>query len=82
VLACDEAYCEIWLDGEPPASVLETEDPTGVLAFHSLSKRSSIPGYRSGFVAGDPLLIAALKQTRPNIGVAPPTFLQRAAIAA
>jgi acetylornithine aminotransferase len=82
VLACDEAYCEIWLDGEPPASVLQTEDPTGVLAFHSLSKRSSIPGYRSGFVAGDPLLIAALKQTRPNIGVAPPTFLQRAAIAA
>jgi succinyldiaminopimelate transaminase len=82
VLACDEAYCEIWLDGEPPASVLQTDDPTGVLAFHSLSKRSSVPGYRSGFVAGDPLLIAAMKQTRPNIGVAPPTFLQRAAIAA
>jgi acetylornithine aminotransferase len=82
VLACDEAYCEIWLDGDPPASVLQAEDPTGVLAFHSLSKRSSVPGYRSGFVAGDPLLIAAMKQTRPNIGVAPPAFLQRAAIAA
>jgi succinyldiaminopimelate transaminase len=82
VLACDEAYSEIWLDGEPPPSALQAEDPTGVLAFHSLSKRSSIPGYRSGFVGGDPLLIAALKQMRPNIGVAPPAFLQRAAIAA
>ena len=66
VLACDEAYSEIWLDGDPPPSVLQTDDPTGVLAFHSLSKRSSVPGYRSGFVAGDPLLIAALKQTRPE----------------
>lgn len=82
VLASDEAYSEIWLDGEAPASVLETDDPTHVLAFHSLSKRSSIPGYRAGFVAGDPLLIAAMKQMRPNLGVTPQTFVQRAAIAA
>ena len=82
VLASDEAYSEIWLDGDPPASVLQVEDPTHVLAFHSLSKRSSMPGYRSGFVAGDPLLIAALKQLRPSVGVAPQTFVQRASIAA
>lgn len=82
VLASDEAYSEIWLAGEPPASVLQVDDPTHVLAFHSLSKRSSMPGYRSGFVAGDPLLIAALKQVRPSLGVTPQTFVQRASIAA
>jgi len=82
VLASDEAYSEIWLEGEPPASVLQVDDPTHVLAFHSLSKRSSMPGYRSGFVAGDPLLIAALRQVRPSLGVTPQTFVQRASIAA
>lgn len=82
VLASDEAYSEIWLDGAPPASVLQVDDPTHVLAFHSLSKRSSMPGYRSGFVAGDPLLIAALKQVRPSLGVTPQTFVQRASVAA
>jgi acetylornithine aminotransferase len=82
VLASDEAYSEIWLDGDPPRSVLEVDDPTNVLAFHSLSKRSSMPGYRSGFVAGDPLLIAAMKQVRPSLGVTPQTFVQRASVAA
>ena len=50
--------------------------------FNTLSKRSSMPGYRSGFVAGDPDLIAALKRYRPNVGVAPLEFVQRAAAAA
>ena len=50
--------------------------------FNTLSKRSSMPGYRSGFVAGDPELVAALKRYRPNVGVAPPEFVQRAAVAA
>ena len=49
---------------------------------NTLSKRSSMPGYRSGFVAGDPAVVAALKRYRPNVGVAPQTFVQRAAIAA
>ena len=53
-----------------------------VVVFNTLSKRSSMPGYRSGFVAGDPEIIAALKKYRPNVGVAPPEFFQRAAIAA
>ena len=81
MLASDEAYSEIYF-GEPPASALQVADRTNVLAFNTLSKRSSMPGYRSGFVAGDPELIAALKRYRPNVGVAPQEFIQRAAIAA
>lgn len=82
VLASDEAYCELWFEGDPPASALQVADRTGVLAFHTLSKRSSMPGYRSGFVAGDRELIAALKKYRPNVGTAPQTFVQRASVAA
>jgi succinyldiaminopimelate transaminase len=81
VLASDEAYSEIYF-GEPPASALQVADRTNVLAFNTLSKRSSMPGYRSGFVAGDPALIGALKRYRPNVGVAPQEFIQRAAVAA
>ena len=82
LLASDEAYCELWFDGEPPASALQVGDLTGVLAFHTLSKRSSMTGYRSGFVAGDPDLIAALKALRPSVGVTPQEFVQRASVAA
>ena len=71
ILACDEAYCELWFEGDPPPSALQIADRRGVLAFHSLSKRSSMPGYRSGFVAGDPELIALLKRHRPTVGTAP-----------
>ena len=81
VLASDEAYSDIWF-GEPPPSVLQVSDPTHILAFHSLSKRSAIPGYRSGFVCGDPLLIGAMRQLRPSMGVTPQLFVQRASIAA
>jgi succinyldiaminopimelate transaminase len=82
VVACDEAYSELWFAGDPPLSGLQLADRTQVVVFNTLSKRSSMPGYRSGFVAGDPAVIAALKRYRPNVGVAPPTFIQRAAIAA
>ena len=82
VLACDEAYSEIWLEGEAPHSALELADRRNLLVTNTLSKRSSMPGYRAGFAAGDPELIAALKRYRPNAGVAPPTFVQRAAAAA
>jgi succinyldiaminopimelate transaminase len=81
VLASDEAYSEIYF-GDPPASALQVADRTNVAVFNTLSKRSSMPGYRSGFVAGDPDLIAALKRYRPNVGVAPPEFVQRAAATA
>ncbi len=81
VLASDEAYSEIYF-GDPPASALQLADRTNVVALNTLSKRSSMPGYRSGFVAGDADVIAALKRYRPNVGVAPPEFVQRAAAAA
>ena len=81
VLASDEAYTELWFD-EPPVSALQLEDLTNVAVFNTLSKRSSMTGYRSGFVAGDPALIAALKQFRPTIGTAPQEFVQRASVVA
>ena len=82
VLAVDEAYSELWFAGDAPVSVLQVPDRTNVVALNTLSKRSSMPGYRSGFVAGDAEIVAALKRYRPNVGVAPQTFVQRAAIAA
>jgi succinyldiaminopimelate transaminase len=82
VLASDEAYSELWFAGEPPVSALGVGDLSNVLVLNTLSKRSSMPGYRSGFAAGDPALVAALRRYRPNVGVAPQTFVQRAAIAA
>ena len=82
VLASDEAYSELYFAGEPPLSALQVADRSHVAVFNTLSKRSSMPGYRSGFVAGDPEIVAALKKYRPNVGVAPLEFVQRAAIAA
>jgi acetylornithine aminotransferase len=79
VLACDEAYSELWFAGDPPASALQA-GVENVIAFNTLSKRSSMPGYRSGFAAGDPEIVAALKRYRPNVGTAPQTFIQRASV--
>ena len=81
VLASDEAYSELWFD-EPPPSALELDDWTNVVVFNTLSKRSSMTGFRSGFVAGDPELIAALRRFRPNVGTAPQEFVQRASVVA
>src|SRR4051794_1716851 len=81
VLASDEAYTELWYD-EPPPSALQLQDRTNVLVFNSLSKRSSMTGYRCGFAAGDPELVATLRAFRPTVGTAPQEFVQRAAIAA
>ena len=53
-----------------------------MLVFNSLSKRSSMTGYRCGFAAGDPELVATLRAFRPTVGTAPQEFVQRAAIAA
>ncbi len=81
LLACDEAYTELWFD-EPPHSGLEVRDHGKVAVFNTLSKRSSMTGYRSAFVAADSELIAALKQFRPSVGTAPQEFVQRASIVA
>ncbi|MDP8911405.1 MAG: aminotransferase class I/II-fold pyridoxal phosphate-dependent enzyme [Actinomycetota bacterium] len=81
VLASDEAYSELWFD-EPPTSALQVGELRNVAVFNTLSKRSSMTGYRSGFVAGDADLIAALRAFRPTVGTAPPEFVQRASIVA
>jgi len=82
LLASDEAYCELWFGAEPPPSALQVPDRTNVVALHTLSKRSSMTGYRSGFVAGDRTLLDGLRRLRPAVGVTPQEFVQRASIAA
>ena len=81
VIASDEAYSELWFD-EPPPSALQSADRSRVVAFHTLSKRSSMTGYRSGFVAAPPEIVAALKSYRPTVGTAPQEFVQRASVVA
>jgi N-succinyldiaminopimelate aminotransferase len=81
LLACDEAYTELWFD-EPPHSGLEVRERGNVAVFNTLSKRSSMTGYRSGFVAANAELIEALKQFRPTVGTAPQEFVQRASVVA
>jgi acetylornithine aminotransferase len=81
-LVCsDEAYSELWFD-EPPASALQVPDRSNVVVFNTLSKRSSMTGYRCGFVAAAEPVIESLRKFRPNVGTAPQVFVQRAAIAA
>jgi succinyldiaminopimelate transaminase len=82
LLASDEAYSELWFGSGPPPGALQLPDQTNVLAINTLSKRSSMTGYRSGFVGGDPALIADLKRLRPATGVTPQEFIQRASVAA
>ena len=81
LLACDEAYTELWFD-RPPHSGLEVRELGNVAVFNTLSKRSSMTGYRSGFVAAGVDLIGALKQFRPTVGTAPQEFVQRASVVA
>ena len=81
LLACDEAYTELWFD-EPPHSGLEVRERGNLAVFNTLSKRSSMTGYRSGFIAAGAELIDALKQFRPTVGTAPQEFVQRASIVA
>lgn len=81
LLASDEAYSELWFESPPP-SALELADRANVLVFNTLSKRSAMTGYRSGFAAGDPELIAALRAFRPTVGTAPQEFVQLASVAA
>jgi len=82
VLACDEAYSELWLEGDPPPSALQLGDRRNVAVFNTLSKRSSMPGHRCGFLAGDPRLVAATRRLRPSTGTAPQEHVQLAAVAA
>ncbi|HZT85018.1 MAG TPA: aminotransferase class I/II-fold pyridoxal phosphate-dependent enzyme [Gaiellaceae bacterium] len=81
VVGSDEAYTELWFD-EPPPSALQAADRSRLVVFQTLSKRSSMTGYRSGFVAAPPEIVAALKAYRPTVGTAPQEFVQRASVAA
>lgn len=87
VIASDECYSEIWYD-RPPPGLLEAAKAMGhegfrrCLVFHSLSKRSNMPGARSGFVAGDEEILARYFRLRTYTGCATPPFIQQAAIAA
>ncbi|HLZ36328.1 MAG TPA: succinyldiaminopimelate transaminase [Mycobacteriales bacterium] len=85
VLVSDECYVEFGWDAEP-VSVLDHAVCDGVvdglLAVHSLSKRSNLAGYRVGFVAGDPALVARLLEVRRHAGMMVPAPVQAAAVAA
>jgi succinyldiaminopimelate transaminase len=82
LLCADDCYLDLYFDeNSPPPGVLQVAQ-TGVLSFGSLSKRSGMTGYRSGYVAGDAAAIAALKRARPNFGVASQNFVQAAATVA
>ncbi len=89
VVASDECYSEIYADeAAPPPGLLEASERLGrprferCVVFHSLSKRSNLPGLRSGFVAGDPALIEGFRLYRTYHGCAMPLQVQRASIAA
>lgn len=87
VLAVDECYSEIYTDTKPPGLFdacreLGSDDPfANTLVFHSLSKRSNVPGLRSGFVAGDPNLIRLLLRLRQYGGAQVPLPLMHASAA-
>jgi succinyldiaminopimelate transaminase len=85
LIASDECYLGLGWDAEP-VSVLHPSvcdgDHTGLLAVHSLSKTSSLAGYRAGFVAGDPAVVAELLAVRKHAGMMVPTPVQAAMVAA
>ena len=79
VLVSDECYVDLNYEGEPPKSLLQF-GREGCLAVHSLSKRSGMTGYRSGFIAGDQELIATYRRYRASMGTAPQQFVQAAPV--
>ncbi|WP_045843193.1 succinyldiaminopimelate transaminase [Mycobacterium lepromatosis] len=85
VVTSDECYLGFGWDAEP-LSVLHPlvcdGNHAGLLAVHSLSKSSSLAGYRAGFVAGDPDLVAELLAVRKHAGMMVPTPVQAAMVAA
>ncbi|MCE2512018.1 MAG: aminotransferase class I/II-fold pyridoxal phosphate-dependent enzyme [Acidimicrobiia bacterium] len=80
LVASDECYAEFTWDG-PPRTILE-HDTEGVLAVHSLSKRSNMAGVRAGFYAGDAELVRYLRECRKHAGCMVPGPVQAAAVAA
>ncbi|MBC7739362.1 MAG: aminotransferase class I/II-fold pyridoxal phosphate-dependent enzyme [Candidatus Saccharibacteria bacterium] len=86
IIFADECYAEIWRTAPPPG-LLDvahevSADPERVFVFHSLSKRSNLPGLRSGFVAGGPKGIAEIRKLRAFAGAPLPLPIQRVSEAA
>ncbi|WP_370247250.1 succinyldiaminopimelate transaminase [Nocardioides sp.] len=85
LVVSDECYLDLGWEATP-VSVLHPDvsggDPAGLLAVHSLSKRSNLAGYRIGFVTGDPALVADLTSIRRNLGLGVAGPQQGAAVAA
>jgi N-succinyldiaminopimelate aminotransferase len=89
IVAADECYADIYLDeANPPPGFLQAAVAMGntafrrLVVFHSLSKRTSVPGLRSGFVAGDPTLLAPFRLYRTYHGCAMPGHVLAASAAA
>jgi len=86
LLISDECYLELTWTGEAAVSVLHPDvcggSVEGILAVHSLSKRSNLAGYRCAFVAGDPAVIGELLAVRKNLGLQMPGPQQHAMVAA
>ncbi len=82
----DECYSEIWRDAPPPGALQVAAamgaDPERVVAFHSLSKRSNLPGLRSGFLCGGPESVARCKRLRAYAGAPLPGPVQAVSAAA
>jgi succinyldiaminopimelate transaminase len=85
LVASDECYVELGWESEP-VSVLHPSvsggSTDGLLALHSLSKRSNLAGYRAGFAVGDSRAVALLVEARKHIGLLPPGPVQAATVAA
>lgn len=89
IIASDECYSELYFDeGKPPIGLLQAAENMGnneyknCVVFHSLSKRSNLPGLRSGFVAGDAAILKQFLRYRTYHGCAMPIASQQASITA
>ena len=86
IILADECYSEIWRSAPPPGALDVAAEvganPERVFTFHSLSKRSNLPGLRSGFVAGGAQGIAQMRKLRSFAGAPLPLPIQRVSEAA
>lgn len=86
LVVSDECYIELGWEGQEPVSVLHPDvcgdSHDGLVAVHSLSKRSNFAGYRGAFLAGDPAVVAELLAVRKHAGMIVPQPVQAAMVAA
>lgn len=86
ILVSDECYLEFGWSAEVPLSILHPtvcgDSQTGLIAVHSMSKRSNLAGYRAGFITGDASLVAELLEVRRHAGMIVPAPIQAGMVAA